>query len=177
MISRICLFGRPGSGKSTFALKLHEKIQLPLYHLDKFFFQENWQERNYQEFINIQKSLINTEQWIIDGNSLQSIEMRYSRAEIVLYFNYPRLTCLYRLFKRLLFKHPNILDRAPGCRENVRWQLIKYMWTFDSRLNYRLTHQLKYLKHQYPHVVFWEIHDDEELKKVFNLICKSKGIT
>jgi adenylate kinase family enzyme len=45
---RICIFGRPGSGKSTFAHKLHLKTGLPLYHLDRYFFVANWVERDYQ---------------------------------------------------------------------------------------------------------------------------------
>lgn len=38
MYQKICIFGRPGSGKSTFALQLHKKLNLPLYHLDKYFY-------------------------------------------------------------------------------------------------------------------------------------------
>ena len=34
---RIMIFGRPGSGKSTFAVELALKLNLPLYHLDKYF--------------------------------------------------------------------------------------------------------------------------------------------
>ena len=112
MIKRIMIMGRSGSGKSTFSYVLHQKTNLPLYHLDKYFFTDYWQERNYQEFIAIQQELVNQEQWIIDGNSTKSFEMRYKRADVCLYFNFPRYLCYWRVFKRLFYKEIKIDDRA-----------------------------------------------------------------
>ncbi len=65
---RMMIFGRPGGGKSTFALKLAKSSGAPVYHLDRYFFVGNWVKRNPQEFLNIQQSLVEEENWIIDGN-------------------------------------------------------------------------------------------------------------
>lgn len=167
---RIVIFGRPGSGKSTFALKLHKKTGISLYHLDKFFYTNNWVERDYQEFLNIQENILQQEQWIIDGNSLKSLEMRWARATHVLYFNYPRWLCLWRLLKRIVHKDPAIQDRAAECGEIIRWRLIQYMWTFEYRKNNRLMHQIKDFRDRYPQVQFIEIRNDKDLKKVSHLL-------
>lgn len=53
--SKIMIIGRPGSGKSTFAIWLSEKLNIKVFHLDKYFFEDNWIERNYQEFLEAQK--------------------------------------------------------------------------------------------------------------------------
>jgi adenylate kinase family enzyme len=37
---RIMIFGRPGSGKSTFATWLSRALNLPLHHLDKHFYKK-----------------------------------------------------------------------------------------------------------------------------------------
>lgn len=42
---KIMIFGRPGSGKSTFALQLHKLTEIPLHHVDKHFFEAGWQKR------------------------------------------------------------------------------------------------------------------------------------
>jgi adenylate kinase family enzyme len=128
---RIMIFGRPGSGKSTFALKLAKKIGLPLFHLDKYFFTANWQMRNYGDFLEDQYNIVAQKDWIIDGNSLQSLLTRYSEADVCVYFNYPRWLCLWRIFKRMLVKDAGIDDRAAGCKERVSWMLLHYMWTFE----------------------------------------------
>lgn len=168
VFNRIMIFGRPGSGKSTFAQDLHQKTGIDLYHLDRYFFIENWVERETQEFLQIQQNLVNRDRWIIDGNSTRSLAMRYARADLVLYFNYSRWICLYRLLKRRFFKNPTIQDRAPGCREILQWKLIRYTWTFEQRVR----SQIKVLKKQYPQVKFIEVRHPRDLKVICDDILR-----
>ena len=155
---RIMIFGIPGSGKSTFAAKLSQQLGLPLYHLDKYFFVRDWQERDYSEFLGIQRRLVEQKQWIIDGNATKSLEMRFSRSDVVLYFRFNRLLCLWRIFKRLIYKSPHISDRAEGCSEMVRLRLIRYLWGFDDRVK----DTIKELCAKYPSVQFYELHNVQE---------------
>lgn len=167
--SRIAIFGRPGGGKSTFSLKLAQKLKVPVYHLDKIFYVENWVERDYQEFLKLQKDMVDQDAWIIDGNSLQSLEMRYSRADICIYFNMPRMICFWRIIKRFFRKNTLIDDRAAGCAEKLRWKLIKYMWTYEYRKDNRLTHVIHDLKECYPHVRFIEVSTAKEADELFKI--------
>ncbi len=156
------VFGRPGSGKSTFAHDLHKITCLPLHHLDKHFFTRNWIERNTQEFLDIQQSIVDTNYWIIDGNSIKSLEMRYPKADLVLCINFPRWICLYRILKRILFPNTKINDRAEGCKDSLSWKLLEYTWTFDQRVE----KSIKYLREKYPNVPFMKISKDQELRNV-----------
>jgi adenylate kinase family enzyme len=160
--SRIMLFGRPGSGKSTFANALHKITGLPLHHLDKYYFVENWVERDRQEFLDIQQSIVDTDSWIIDGNSIKSLEMRYAKADLVLYVNFPRWICLYRILKRILFPNTKINDRAEGCRDSLSWKLLEYTWTFDQRVE----KSIEYLCKKYPDIKFVKIRNDRILQNL-----------
>ncbi|MDB6081404.1 MAG: hypothetical protein JWO53_676 [Chlamydiia bacterium] len=160
--SRVMIFGIPGSGKSTFAVRLGELVHLPVDHLDRHFFVANWAERDYSEFLQIQKTLVEKERWIIDGNSIKSFEMRFQRATLVLYFKYNRLLCLWRIFKRLFRKNPQILDKAEGCPEKVRLRLISYLWGFDIRVS----HSIQELCKKYPDVPFYVVQSDREAEKI-----------
>lgn len=157
------IFGRPGSGKSTFAKKLSISLNLPLYHLDKYFFVQDWKERDYEEFLKIQSEIIAKDSWIIDGNSLKSLEMRWARAELVLYFNYSRLLCLKRLFKRFIQPDISIDDRAIGCKEIIRIRLVRYMWTFEKRAE----NQIQNLQAKYPKKYFIQLKSDVDLEKFY----------
>ncbi len=160
---RVMIFGRPGCGKSTFALRLHQATGIPLHHLDAYFYGENWVERNYDEFLEIQRNLVDQDQWIIDGNMTKSLDMRYQRATHCLYFNYPLWTCYYRVLKRRFWdKSPEIKDRAPGCSEVVQWKFLKYIWGFNSRAEVPLA----YLPMLYSDVKFMEIRSDTDLEKI-----------
>ena len=48
---RIMIMGRSGSGKSTFSIKLQNILNIPLFHLDKYFFTTRWQQRDYHSMI------------------------------------------------------------------------------------------------------------------------------
>ncbi len=165
-IQRIMIFGKPGAGKSTFALKLHHKLGLPLYHLDKYFFTNRWKKRNYDDFMRIQQNLVNQEQWIIDGNCTRSLATRFARADVCLYFNYPRWRCMLGILKRRFTKDPTIQDRADECYEKVTAELISYLWTFEIRVHDAIAN----LQTQYPHVRLIEIHSQEDLDAFFRLL-------
>lgn len=93
VFNKIMIFGLPGSGKSTFATKLAQFLNLPIYHLDKHFYVENWIERDYQEFLDIQQSFVDRASWVIDGNAMKSLEMRFQKADVAIYFHYSVFVC------------------------------------------------------------------------------------
>ncbi len=161
MTERIMVIGRPGSGKSTYTRKLHQRTGMPLHHLDRYFFLANWVERDEADFLSIQQKMVDGERWIIDGNCIASFEMRYQRATTCLYFNYPRSVCYYRILKRLLQKK-STADRAEGCKEVVRWPFIKYIWGFHKRVAPRV----EALRTKYPAVKFVEISSDAALRQL-----------
>lgn len=160
VIKRIMVFGRPGSGKSTFSDELSKALNLPLHHLDKHFYEENWAKRDYSEFLEIQQNIVNSQSWVIDGNCTKSFEMRWAKSDLVLYFNFPKPICYFRVFKR--FFKPNAFDdRAFGCFETIQMSLLKYMWSFEKRVkNQVVTFQGEYS------AIFKEIKNDHELKEL-----------
>jgi adenylate kinase family enzyme/RimJ/RimL family protein N-acetyltransferase len=156
---KIMIIGRPGSGKSTTAKKLHQFLKIPLYHLDKFFFLANWQARSEAEFLKIKSNFLHQPEWIIDGNATKSFELRYQYATHCLYFNFPRYLCYWRIIKRLFNKDMAIDDRALGCKETIRWYLVQYTWSFEARV----ADKLKKLKEKYPQTIFIELKNQKEL--------------
>jgi len=114
--------------------------------LDKYFYTKNWTKRNYDEFLNIQKNIVNSNAWVIDGNCTSSFEMRWSKADLVLYFNFPKVICYFRILKRF-FKPNKILDdRAPGCRETIQFSLLKYIMMKIYKIFCRLWYLSKKFK-------------------------------
>jgi len=159
------IFGRPGSGKSTFAVRLHRALGLPVYHLDRYFFVCDWQKRGSEEFLSLQQSIVLQDKWIIDGNALRTLDIRYQRAQVAIYFAFPRYLCLWRILKRRFTERdPHILDRATGCDERVRWPLLTYTWSFKKRI----TPILSYLQTTYPEVALHIVHSDEEVNTLFS---------
>lgn len=168
--TKIMIMGRPGSGKSTFSIQLQKILTIPLFHLDKIFFEANWIPRDYQDFLNQQQLLVNQSCWIIDGNSSKSLELRYSQADICLYFNFSKWLCYYRTVKRLFYKNSAIDDRAPGCKETIHWSLLQYMWGYEQRISPILAA----LRAKYPEVILIEFQTDNDVHNFINYLLNLK---
>ena len=154
------IIGRSGSGKSTLAFRLGKHLNFPVYHLDKYFFVEGWQEQDKDVFMGIQDQLTRTPRWIIDGNALHTLEIRYARADLILVLNSSLLTCLVRVIKRRFFKDRLIDDRAPYCPEMIQWKLIWYIIEFP----YRLRTILSPLTQKYPEKTILYFEDDQSVR-------------
>lgn len=163
---RIMICGRPGSGKTTVARMLAQKTGITLHHLDAHFYVQNWQQRNYQEFLAIQQHMVDQNSWIIEGCGTKSFEMRYQKADLCLFLNTPLLICLWRIIKRTFFFHESYHnDKAQGCYERWSWKLIWYTITWNKQRAKKLYE----LHKKYPLVAFVEIQSQKQLQEHINL--------
>ena len=143
--NRFALIGLPGSGKSTFASKLGKLLNIPVHHLDRHMFEPNGKKRDKQDFLSIQKAIVDEESWIIEGCSYSTFEMRFARADVVIYFFLPRYQCYWRMIKRLF-----TYKKAFGGLRKINWEILKYTWNFDREKRERIEELIK----KYPALEF-----------------------
>lgn len=142
---KFALIGLPGSGKSTFASKLGKILDIPVHHLDRHMFEPDGKKKDKQEFIEIQQAMLNEDAWVVEGCSFSTFEMRFAKADILIYFQFSRLVCFLRLFKRLF----NYKKDFGGLRA-VTWEILKYTWNFDKEKRARIEE----LRQKYPQTRF-----------------------
>jgi len=135
---RFALIGLPGSGKSTFAVKLGKLLNISVHHLDKHMFEPNGKKRDKQDFLAMQKDLVAEDSWIIEGCSFSTFEMRFARADVVIYFFLPRYVCFWRMLKRL-FNY----DKSFGGLRKITAELVRYTWNFDREKRERIEELVK----------------------------------
>ncbi len=145
MSRRFALIGLPGSGKSTFAVRLGRLLSIPVHHLDKHMFEPNGNKRDKQDFLSIQKAIVDEESWIVEGCSFSTFEMRFARADTVIYFFLPRSLCIWRMLKRI-FNY----EKSFGGLRKITWGLLKYTWHFDAEKREKIAELVK----KYPALDF-----------------------
>ena len=132
---RICIIGYSGSGKSTLAKRLAEFYNIPVMHLDSVNFLPNWQVRETGEMNKIVNDFISlNDSWIIDGNYSKVGHERFDLADLVIFLNYNRFTCLKGVIKRYKEnKGKTRSDMASGCEEKLDFKFL--WWVFQEGRN------------------------------------------
>ena len=80
-MKKIIVIGCSGSGKTTFAEKLRDKLGLPLFYLDAIWHKPDRTHIPRDEFDARLTEILDGESWIIDGNYASTMEKRMNKEE------------------------------------------------------------------------------------------------
>ena len=135
-MKRIAVIGSGGAGKSTLARKLGGILGLPVIHLDALYWKPGWVAPPWEEWREIVAGVVGGNSWIIDGNYSGSLDIRLPAADTVVFMDYPRWRCFWNILKRTV-RHlgRSRPDMAPGCRERIDLEFLRWIWLFplDTR--------------------------------------------
>jgi adenylate kinase family enzyme len=103
-MQKIWITGSSGSGKTTLANIIGAKLNIPVYHNDKIFWMENWQQRPINQQVEITRGITQKDKWIYEGNNLNSCKQdgRYSECDTIIFLKINRFTCLFEPSLHLL---------------------------------------------------------------------------
>lgn len=93
-MKKVIIIGSAGAGKSTFARKLRDKTNLPLYYLDMIWHKPDRTNISENEFDAILNNIVTKDRWIIDGNYQRTLEMRLKKCDTVFLLDFPTEVCL-----------------------------------------------------------------------------------
>ena len=144
-MERIIIIGCGGAGKSTLARQLGEKLNLPVVHLDKLFWQPGWVETPQAEFDALLRQEMAKDKWIMDGNFNRTLPERVQRCDTIIYLDFNRVACLLGVCKRVLTTYGKARpDMGEGCPERIDWEFLQWVWNFNKNKregNYRLLNE------------------------------------
>jgi len=100
-MKKVIVIGCPGSGKTTFAEKLNKRTGLPLYYLDAIWHKPDRTHISREEYDKRLSEILDSDEWIIDGNYSRTIEVRMQNCDTVFLFDLPTETCIQGATARL----------------------------------------------------------------------------
>lgn len=134
---RICILGPSNSGKSTLAVAIGRKRDLPVVHLDQLFHlpETDWVPRPKEEFVARHDEAIGRERWVIEGNYSVCMPQRFKRATGVILLDVSTSLSLWRYVRRTLFQTDREGGLAGG-HDSIKWDML-YHIVVTTRKNRR----------------------------------------
>jgi|SRR5688572_13779511 len=143
-MKRVLVIGSGGAGKSTFARRLGELLNIDVIHLDQRYWNPGWIETPKAEWLKTVEALLGRDSWIMDGNYSGTLDLRLKACDTVVFLDMSRPTCLWRVLKRLaLYRNRARPDMAEGCEERFNWQFIRWIYDHPRRTRPKITKMLK----------------------------------
>jgi adenylate kinase family enzyme len=127
---RIVVIGPTSSGKSTLAGQLAKKIGANFIELDALHWEPNWVEAPNEVFRERVQTAIKSANWVVAGNYHIVRDIVWSRAEAIIWLDYPFHIVFWRLLTRTIRR---VAKREKLFAGNVErgWMHLK-LWSEES---------------------------------------------
>jgi adenylate kinase family enzyme len=136
---RIMIIGGAGTGKSTLARHVGERLGLPVVHLDRHYWSPGWVAPEAAEWRRRVAELAGAEAWVMDGNYSGTFDLRLPRAQALIWLDLPRWVYFPRAVWRSAANYGRErADIGPGCREQFDLDfLLNWVWNYPTRSRQR----------------------------------------
>ncbi len=136
-MNKIMIFGNSGTGKTTLARMLADKLGMDALHLDTVYWRKNWETVGKNAFDRqVRTYMMKHPRFIMDGNYTGSRTFleRIRLADTIIMLSYPTKDAIHGVLERgKQYKHRYRSDMASGCVEELDQEFLKYVAFFRPK--------------------------------------------
>ena len=137
---RIAVVGSSGSGKTTLASQISNRLGVPRIELDALHWEPNWKEAPTDIFRERVSLALRGDDWVIDGNYGKARDIIWSRAQSIVWLDYPLPLVLARVIRRSVRRIVTQEELWSGNRED--WNALfgrdsLILWVINNHPKHR----------------------------------------
>nr|WP_242032880.1 AAA family ATPase [Oscillatoria sp. FACHB-1406] len=155
-MNRISIVGTTGSGKTTLARAIADRLQIPHVELDALQWEPNWVAASDEVFRDRIAHSLQGNRWVVDGNYSRVQDLVWGKADTVIWLDYPLPTIMRQLFKRTVYRSLTNQELWNGNRETWRMSFFSrdsiLLWALRTYRKRRRTYPLLFQKSEYKHL-------------------------
>ncbi|AFZ32783.1 hypothetical protein Glo7428_4340 [Gloeocapsa sp. PCC 7428] len=154
-MQRISIIGTSGSGKTTLARQISQITAIPHVELDYLRWEPNWQLVSQDIWRDRISQALSGDSWIVDGNCSQVHHTIWSRADTVIWLDYPLAIILQRLLWRTLRRVMTQESVCNGNYETWRTTLSRdsiLLWAIQTYCRRKREYSILLRKPEYSHL-------------------------
>ncbi len=165
---RISVVGTIGSGKTTFAHKTSKLLSASHIELDALHWEPNWVEAPNDLFRERVKQSLQGDSWVADGNYHQVRDVVWSRADTVVWLDYPFRTIIARLTRRTLRRIRTHEQLWNGNQESIRGLFSRdsvFLWAIRTYRRRRKQYPILLSKPENSHLTVVRLRSPREAEE------------
>lgn len=157
---RLVVVGTTSSGKSTLAERLANKLGYDFIELDALHWEPNWTEAPLEVFRGRVETATQAPAWVVAGNYRVVRDLVWSRAEAVIWLDYPLPRVFWQLARRT-FSRWWTQELLWGTNRESLWTHFK-LWSEESLFHWLFKTYWR-RKREYPMLLSLPEHEHLEL--------------
>jgi len=126
---KVMIIGCPGAGKSTFARALSAKTGLPVFYMDRLFWNKDGTSVSQEELDKRLNEVLIQNEWIIDGNYQRTLRARMEVCDKVFLLDFPLELCLQGIRSRI----GTVREDLPWVEQELDSEFEQYVKDFPSQ--------------------------------------------
>ena len=153
---RIVVVGTTGSGKTTLARLLAQRLGVDCVEMDALHWEPNWTPAPRAVFRKRVAEAVESESWVADGNYRVVRDIVWPRATTLVWLEYPLRLIMWRLFWRTLRRGIRKEQLWNGNQERLATQFFTrdslFLWALGSHPRHRKEYPELFEQTEYSHL-------------------------
>jgi adenylate kinase family enzyme len=144
-MKRIVVTGPVGAGKSRLAAELGRLLGIPVLHLDTLFWKPGWVATPRDEFEEMQRRELASDEWIVDAQFDDMLRDWLRAADTVVFVDASLPRCFWRVSRRRLSVERRVgtpTGAEPGSVHRALLKFVRNQWRYRRTVRRELLAEL-----------------------------------